>query len=254
MIDPTLQEKMIDAPLIINGFVNDEPECNYELYLTELINQSKLFMQKSEGKVFKWEEHQAHGECDAVSKNYSIDYKLLATKSSLQGLRETSSTITKTKDGAIAFGIGRWPMGETFTSIRTVAALRRYALEDLFGIAMKPVGKIECEVSIILKSLRAKKNLLLFYPYTMMFSEPHTFEEGCNSITEAFNEDLESIGRYRRNETSDFDTFLCTIYEKKLLIFQLTAENWQLEDFVEMECSKIYMDLYYEYGNNGFNW
>ena len=52
MIDPTLQEKILDAPLIIKCFVNDEPECNYELYLTELINHSKPFMQKSEGEAF----------------------------------------------------------------------------------------------------------------------------------------------------------------------------------------------------------
>lgn len=253
MIDSTLQEKMLDAPLIIKGFVNDEPECNYELYLTELINHSKLFMQKSEGEAFKWEEHQSHGECDAVSKNYSIDYKLLATRSSLQGLRETSSRITKNAEGGIAFGLGRWPAGIPFTGVRTVAALRSYSLKDFNKIATNPDGRIEREISIILKSLRVKKNLLLFYPYTLMFSEPHSFESGCGSIAEAFNYDLDRIGSYRRYEAPGFDTYLSTIYEKKLLIFQLTDEAWQLEDFVEMELSKIYMDLYYAYGNNGFN-
>lgn len=253
MIDPTLQEKMLDAPLIIEGFVNDEPECNYELYLTELINHSKLFMQKSEGEAFKWEEHQSHGECDAVSKNYSIDYKLLATRSSLQGLRETSSRITKIAEGGIAFGLGRWPAGKPFKGVRTVAALRRYSLKDLNRIATNPDGKVESDISKILKNLSVKKNLLLFYPYTMMFSEPHSFESGCGSIAEAFNDDLDRIGSYRRYEAPGFDTYLSTIYEKKLLIFQLTDEAWKLEDFVEMELSKIYMDLYYAYGNNGFN-
>ena len=129
MIDPTLQEKMLDAPLIIKGFVDDEPECNYELYLTELINHSRLFMQKSKGEMFRWEEKQAHGECDAVSKNYSIDYKLFATRSSLQGLRETSGSITKIAGGGIAFGVGRWPIGKTFTGVRTVAAIRKYSID-----------------------------------------------------------------------------------------------------------------------------
>ena len=253
MIDPTLQEKMLDAPLIIKGFVNGEPECNYELYLTELVNHSKLFLQKSEGEAFKWEEHQAHGECDAVSKSYSIDYKLFATRSSLQGLRETSGRITKITGGGIAFGLGRWPAGKPFTGIRTVAALRSYSLKDFNRIAADPDGRIEREISKVLKALRVKKYLLLFYPYTLMFSEPHSFESGCHSIAGAFNDDLDCIGSYRRYEAPGFDTYLSTIYEKKMLIFQLTNEAWKLEDFVEMKQSKIYMDLYYAYGNNGFN-
>lgn len=190
MIDKSLCEKILDAPLIIQKFVDGESKCNYELYLTELLNHSSFFKQKTKGAVFHWEAHQDHGEPDAVSANYSVDYKLFATRSRLQGLRETSGSITKLSEGSCAFGIGRWPAGEPFTCIRTVAALRQYSIEDLNRIAFDPDGKIENEVSIILNSLGVQKNLLLFYPYTMLFSEPHTFEEGCHSIAEAFNEDL----------------------------------------------------------------
>ncbi len=38
MIDDTLQEEMLEAPLIIKGFVDNEPLCNYERYMTELLN------------------------------------------------------------------------------------------------------------------------------------------------------------------------------------------------------------------------
>lgn len=253
MIDKTLYEKKLDAPLIIRDYVNDDPKCNYERYLTELVNHSKLFMRKSKGAVFEWVEHQDHGECDAVSQNYSVDYKLLATRSSLQGLRETSSSIHRIEEGFYAFGVGRWPEGKPFKAIRTAAALRRYSIEDLNRIAIGPIDEIENEVSIILRSLRVKKNLFLFYPYVMSFSEPHTFEAGCTSISDAFNEDLCNIGLYREKEAPSFDTYLSVIYEKKLLIFELNSNVWNLVDFVEMEQSKIYMDLYYAYGNNGFN-
>lgn len=95
MIDITLQEKMLDAPLIIHGFVNDEPKCNYERYMTELLNCSIFFMNKTRGEKLHWNEKQDHAECDAVTSVYSIDYKLLATNSSLQAKRETSGSITK---------------------------------------------------------------------------------------------------------------------------------------------------------------
>ena len=66
-----------------------------------------------------------------------------------------------------AFGTGRWPSGEQFTCIRTIAALRQYSVEGLNRIADVPNGDIEKEISIILKSLKVKKNLLLFYPYML---------------------------------------------------------------------------------------
>ena len=162
MIDKTLCEKMLEAPFVIRDFVNDEPECNYERYLTELINNSEFFMRKTKGKSFKWIENQNHGECDAISEDYSVDYKLLATRSSLQGLRETSVSIEKFSDGTYVFGVGRWPRGEKFTYLRTAVALRHCSCEDLFRIAAKSNGTTETEISIILKSLRVKKNLLLF--------------------------------------------------------------------------------------------
>lgn len=64
-------EKMLDAPLIIHGFVNDEPKCNYERYMTELLNCSALFMSKTGGEKFCWNEKQDHGECDATTSSYS---------------------------------------------------------------------------------------------------------------------------------------------------------------------------------------
>lgn len=253
MIDITLREKMLEAPYVIRDFVNDEPECNYERYLTELINNSEYFMRKSKGKAFQWVENQDHGECDAISEIYSIDYKLLATRSSLQGLRETSGSITKYLDGAYEFGVGRWPKGVKFTYLRTAAALRHYSGEDFLRIANNPSDFAEKEISTILKSLRVKKNLFLFYPYIMSFSEPHIFENGCKSIEEAFNNDFHEICLYRRREVPGFDTFLCTVYDQKLLAFEDDDGFWRLVDSVDLFESEIYEDLYYSYGNYGFN-
>lgn len=254
MIDKTLQEKMLDAPLIIHGFVNDEPKCNYERYMTELLNCSTFFMNKTGGEKLCWNEKQDHGECDATTSIYSIDYKLLATNSSLQAKRETSGCITKIGDGCIAFGIGRLPAGEKFTYIRTVAALRSYSLEELEKISAGGKDNVEKNVSVILKNVRTKKNLLLFYPYIMSFSEPHTFRDGCKSIENAFNEDLNQIRLYRDLNAPGVETYICTIYENKLLIFENDGKQWALQDSVDMMTSEIYKDLYYSYGNNGFNY
>ncbi len=254
MIDKTLKEKMLDAPLIIRGFVNDEPKCNYERYMTEWLNCSTFFMNKTGGEKLCWNEKQDHGECDANTSIYSIDYKLLATNSSLQAKRETSGSITKMADGCIAFGIGRLPAGEKFTYIRTVAALRSYSLEGLKMIPTDSSDYVEKNVSVILKNVRTKKNLLLFYPYIMSFSEPHTFKDGCKSIEDAFNEDLNQLRLYRECNAPGFETYICTIYDDMLLIFEDTGKQWILQDSVNVMSSKMYSDLYYSYGNSGFNY
>lgn len=245
---------MLDAPLIIHGFVNDEPKCNYERYMTELLNCSIFFMNKTRGEKLHWNEKQDHAECDAVTSVYSIDYKLLATNSSLQAKRETSGSITKIGDGCIAFGIGRLPAGVNFTYIRTAAALRGYSLEDLERISADSEDRIEKNISVILKNVRTKKNLLLFYPYNMSFSESHTFRDGCKSIEDAFNADFNQIRLYRERKAPEYDTYLCTIYDDRLLIFEDTGKQWVLRDNIDMMSSDIYRDLYYSYGNNGLNY
>ena len=88
----------------------------------------------------------------------------------------------------------------------------------------------------------------------MSFSEPHSFREGCKSIEDAFNEDLNQIRLYRESHAPDFETYICTIYENKLLIFENDGKQWALQDSVDMMSSEIYRDLYYSYGNNGFNY
>ena len=50
-----------------------------------------------------------------------------------------------------------------------------------------------------------------------------------------------------------FETYLCTVYDDKLLIFQDAGNKWILQDSVNMMESKVYRDLFYEYGNYGFN-
>ena len=88
----------------------------------------------------------------------------------------------------------------------------------------------------------------------MSFSEPHTFTNGCKSIENAFNEDLSQIRLYRESHAPNFETYICTIYEEKLLIFEDDGKQWVLKDSVDIMSSETYRYLYYFYGNNGFNY
>ena len=255
MIDQTLKEKLLEAPFIVHNFVEGENNCNYELYLIELINSSNHFMNMTKGEHFKWSEKQDKGEYDATTSVYSIDFKLFATKSTLQGIRETSLNISKLSEGCIAYGPSRMRMnnsGESFDYVNTVAAIRKYSINGMNRIALRADDIIEDNVSTILKNLRTQKNILLFYPYILMFSEPHPFEEAYDIISEAFNEDLGAIRIYREQEAPGYDTYLCSIYDKKLIIFQDTSSLWEFKDSVDLASSTIFSNLSLNYGFDRF--
>lgn len=43
MMDLTMRAKLLPAPYIIKNFVGGEDNCNYEIYLLELLNSSAWF-------------------------------------------------------------------------------------------------------------------------------------------------------------------------------------------------------------------
>ena len=83
MMDLTMRAKLLPAPYIIKNFVGGEDNCNYEIYLLELLNSSAWFSAHYLGGFTK-PNSESHGECDAINQIYQIDFKLLASKTALQ--------------------------------------------------------------------------------------------------------------------------------------------------------------------------
>ena len=93
-IDLHLKSRVLPAPLLIRFFVEGDSRDNYELYLTELVNCSEYFLGLSHGSQYEYSEKQAHGECDAITKDYELDYKLTESSSRMQAARLHASQIT----------------------------------------------------------------------------------------------------------------------------------------------------------------
>lgn len=93
-LNPDLRYRVLEAPFIIKDYVADEKRCNYELYLTELLNNSK-WIGKHHSCHFEYQESQSSGECDAYSDDYGIDFKLIASKTQLQARSILSFRIEK---------------------------------------------------------------------------------------------------------------------------------------------------------------
>ena len=126
-IDPTMEAKMLSAPLIIKNYVHGEIAYDYEQYMLELINCSDWFSKKYPGG-FQKPISEANGECDAINENYQLDFKLLASKTAMQAKSILSPQIY-TMNGATSFCGSR--VDGCIQSTRIFAAFRRLSLDDL---------------------------------------------------------------------------------------------------------------------------
>lgn len=50
--DNSLKAKILGPELCIKNFIDNEPLCNYELYLLEFVNSSDFFSKKSDGEKY----------------------------------------------------------------------------------------------------------------------------------------------------------------------------------------------------------
>lgn len=131
MNDSPLKLKLIEAPLIIKNYVKGDERCNYELYITEILNASKQFKQRF-CLPFCAPTSQSNGECDSYAGEYGLDYKLIASKTALQARSIFSPQIRKIANGCHSVGIGKC-RGE-MTATRIAQALRGNSIEQLLQI------------------------------------------------------------------------------------------------------------------------
>ena len=101
--------EMLPAQFVIRGSIENMPECNYELYLTEFLNASSFFMGKTFNNPFVFQEDQSKGQCDCYAQidtdKYGLDFKLFGSEKALQGKSIFSSQIIKVGQGAYAFAV-----------------------------------------------------------------------------------------------------------------------------------------------------
>lgn len=243
MIDQTMRAKLLPAPLIISGFVHNEPKCNYELYLLELINKSKYFSERYPGG-FEKPSSESHGECDAINKNYQIDFKLLVAKTALMSRSILSPQISKIAEGATIRSLSKVKDGQV-SSTRIYAAFRNQTIEGLFRIrnsASKTSG-IDNDICTVLETLETKKNILLFFPYEFSFDVPHTEYEAIYSISQGINNDFQAAFRYREKVADGYDTFLLCLYDDIFLVFEVNNQEVDLCEMLNSSEINTFADL-----------
>lgn len=227
--------RMLGAPVTVRNFVKNDPLCNYEFYMVELLNLSKE-MRKLHPKEFVWQGDQAHSECDAYSGDYGIDFKLIASQSRMKASSNFSNQYTLIMHGVTivqenkASALNR---EKEITATVMHVALRQTSLDDLEKIRYNTgLSQIENDIQVFLKKLETKKNLLLFYPYEFSYQGNIHPEGEIELLTSALQDDFVNAFRYRSKVLPNYDTFLTTVYYNNFILFRIIDNQLELMDVV----------------------
>lgn len=227
--------RQLDAPVTVKNFVRNDPKCNYEFYMVELLNHSAE-MRRDHPQEFLWHESQAHAECDAYSGDYGIDFKLIASQSSMKASSLLSPRYQIDENGYIVGYEGKRDTLNTegeITVTRMHAALRQSTLDDLERIRTgESLQNYEKDIKVFLEKLETKKNLLLFYPYEYRFFENQRPDDGVERLTQALQNSFVSAFQYRSKRLPQFETYLTTVYYDDFVLLRITDDRLSLMDVV----------------------
>lgn len=243
-IDPRIKNKSLLPAMVIKNFVDGEEDCNYEKYLLELLNHSNYFEKKGKGEYCHPPE-ESHGECDAISPNYELDFKLLEASSSLQAQSILSPSVCKIADGVTSYGRCKKPKGY-IESTRIHAVCRYMKLEEFNEIYNKKkenMDTIEKDILKVLNSLKKEKNILLFYPFELSVDDEIEVQQLDDIITSALNNDFYSLFLYRESNVKSFDTYFVTIVFEDFFIYEVQNQKLVLIEKVNSSQLSTFMKL-----------
>jgi len=185
---------------------------------------------------FVWQGDQAHAECDAYAGEYGIDFKLIASQSSMKA----SSLLTphyRIDEHGLIVGYEskqeRLDRESALTVTRMHAALRQSTVGDLERIRLgEGLQSYEKDIKVFLEKLETKKNLLLFYPYEYRFSDNARPADGVERLTEALQKSFVSAFCYRSQHCPQFETYLTTVYYDDFVLLRIDRDRLELLDVV----------------------
>ena len=246
-IDSRLNFKQLPAALIIKGYIKSESGCNYENYLLELINKSSYFRSRGKSEYNK-PVNENNGQCDAIAKNYELDFKLLLSATRSQASSIFSPSINNLRNGITTYGKCKNPNGE-IKATQIHVAFRTRNLSDLLQLKIDYTGVrrqcIETDVLKVLNNLETLKNLLLYFPIEFLFGENDlpSKSEALAKIMQALNYDFESLFEYRNYFTDKFDTYFVTIYLDSFYVFKIEENKLKIIDDIKFEKLPTFIKL-----------
>lgn len=245
MIDEELKANIMPATVLLNNFVDNESYSNYEYFLMEYLNQSLFFQKKSEHHVYEHPLSESNSEPDATSPSYEIDFKLLASRSYLRGLRLASPSVSVPCKGVTAYGSPREP-NKNFRVGEIHKIFRSLTLDDMLYLRENQNNKPLCdEVDIldVLNTIETEKNLLLFFPYRFSKKQEINQDRLTLLVKEALENDFIELATYRSRSVPKFETYIVTECNNYFILFTFNPTGFQYIEKIEVQRLPTYVKL-----------
>ena len=165
--------KQLPPAVIIKNYIKGHP-ADYEQYLIEFINSSKLVKDKGNEKfILRKHEEQSQGQSDIYNTVYELDFKILVDTDYMEAKKLLSKSIAEICPGVIVVGDSESKKTESCFDI--VKCFRFKSLKELMdiesGILKYPESR---SIKKVLNKITVDKNLLLFFPYDYYYKNEET--------------------------------------------------------------------------------
>ena len=244
VIGRRIREIPLPAGFIKKGFIKQngqKGDYSPDDYLREFLNSSSWFMRKTNGELFVKPKSEAHGECDAITKCYRIDFKQILGESMQYAIANTAEQIDEYNGTATLY---RKSIREgEFKAVRLHIVLRDYSTNDLeciYSSNGEGFSDIETDIAQLLKSIDKEKHLLLFYPVLLKYEG----DDDCtkDDVAKVFASDYMGVATFRKVRHPDKETYFAFIFECSFVIVVVEDNDFKVVDEVDVKFS------------NTFNW
>ena len=244
-----LRFEILPPTLLISKFVDGDPCSDYEIYLREFVNSSKFFLDKSNGETYSAPPIENEGQCDCISTNYSIDFKLLISKSMAQGKSLFSDSISQLSPGAYAYGSSKKsPSDNDYKPIQATVLhtlFRKKSSDDLIKIesVSNPTSQAIIDIKSTLKSVNKAKNILCMLPYSYVFDNEADYDSHENEVIDTIRHDYYSFCQYRLLVQPEYETYISFVFHNSFIILQFLNDDMMIVDRLSLSKSKTYQHL-----------
>lgn len=259
-----LRSSLLPAPMIIKNYVIGDENCNYEKYLLEIVNASEVFKLLSGGKEYTAPDNEAHGENDANSEGYSLDFKLVESSSYLEAYRQYSVGVEVLVPGVKmtceSRKKGSAPVTKLHCALRDIKTFAE--IENILNSESKYIPmdarttdnideQIPVDLKTFFKVLHKNKNLLLFIPEEFSFGgADYKLSEAIEIIKDTLSVDYLLSFEYRKTKIAEKDTFLMCVFDKQFLLYEYEGGGLVIKEVIPRIKSQTYTKLYYDYGTS----
>lgn len=241
--DPELTIKPMPLSAVISNFVEGIPDCNYEIYLRELINNSTYFRDKGKSAYSEPPSEEA-GQCDAISEEYELDFKLLDSQTMLMADSILKKRPMVLAPGTVACAERKKLSGEVEVT-KLHVALRGLSVDDLVNIRRTKTNHTNTQNDIpqILEVVEVKKHILMLLPYIFSFRQELHSQDPIETIRVAINDDFRNLFLYREKTSPGFDTYLATVVSDSFLVFSIIHGEFYLVEPISTKYTPTYKQL-----------